>query len=289
MDRRLLPEAFVDEPLRACIQEASRSFGSLEEAEKTVLHSAVAPALVDNAQWLKLCELVRDTVRQQGYVVVRGLPADGGISLLIVSAGLGYGFDTYVEGQIVKRFRMSPWTKELSHTTRAGDFHTDGNVSSRPPVATAMQCEIEDPGAPDFAEQRVAFLPELLSRLSRGDAEDRQAFTFLTGADVCMAQERSHELWTGKLVQDDSIRYHPQSLRVAAKRLGLGNSGIESVIAAVHRAAIDISVPFHTAPGDTLIVSNRTALHYRGECSVRFIRFPSEFESRSLLVLHLSD
>ena len=39
-------------------------------------------------------------------------------------------------------------------------------------------------------------------------------------------------------------------------------------------------------PGDVLMVSNTKALHYRGACSVLFTRFPTEFESRSLLILH---
>ena len=58
---------------------------------------------------------------------------------------------------------------------------------------------------------------------------------------------------------------------------------------AIHRAALGVSVPFHTGKGDTLLVSNRTALHYRGACSVRFTKFPTEFDSRSLVVLHLKE
>src|SRR5436305_38218 len=144
------------------------------------------------------------------YTVVRGLNADEGRSLLVVSTALGASFDAYRPRQIVKRFRMSPWTNELSHTIRAGDFHTDGNVSAIPPVGTAMQCEIEDPGAPEFAEQRVAYLPHLLERLASGDREDAEALAFLTEAETAMAHERSNEVWRGRLVQNDTIRYHPQ-------------------------------------------------------------------------------
>ena len=93
----------------------------------------------------------------------------------------------------------------------------------------------------------------------------------------------------GRLVQDGKIRYHPQSLRVAAKRLEQQAQDVEPVIAAIHRASMDVSLPFHTSPGDTVLVSNTFALHYRGECSVRFTKFPTEFESRSLLVLHMID
>jgi hypothetical protein len=152
-----------------------------------------------------------------------------------------------------------------------------------------MQCEEEDPGAPTYAEQRVAYLPRLLERLASGSRQDIDAFTFLTETVAAMAHERSHDIWQGVLVQNGTIRYHPHGLRVASRRLNQESPELESVIATIHRAATDVSVPFHTCPGDTVLVSNRTALHYRGECSVRFTRFPTEFDSRSLLVLHLKE
>jgi hypothetical protein len=152
-----------------------------------------------------------------------------------------------------------------------------------------MQCEIEDPGAPEYAEQRVAYLPEILERLASGSRDEVAAFEFLTKSEAAMASETAPGVWLGRLVQDGKIRYHPQSLRVAAKRLGQQATDVEPVIAAVHRASMDVSVPCHTKPGDTVLVSNTFALHYRGECSVRFTNFPREFEARSLLVLHMKD
>lgn len=265
------------------------SFETVEEAERVALNGDIAASLSTCESWIPFREQVQSFVRTTGYAVVRGLNADGGRSLMVASRALGLAFDTYRPGRVVKRFRMSPWTHELSHTTRAGDFHTDGNVSPTPPVATALQCEVEDPGAPEFAEQRVVYLPDLLERLAAGDDEDAAALSFLTEADAVMGSERVPELWRGRLVENGTIRYHPQSLRVGNRRLGRDAFEVEPVIAAVHRAAIDVSIPFHTRPGDTVLVSNRRALHYRGECSVRFTRFPTDFEARSLFVLHMRD
>jgi hypothetical protein len=152
-----------------------------------------------------------------------------------------------------------------------------------------MQCEVEDPGAPEYAEQRVAYLADILDRLASGSPDEVAAFEFLTNSEAAMASETAPGVWRGPLVQDGKIRYHPQSLRVAAKRLEQQAQDVEPVIAAVHRASMDVSVPFHTSPGDTVLVSNTFALHYRGECSVRFTKFPREFEARSLLVLHMKD
>jgi hypothetical protein len=289
MSGRPLPETRVDPALKRAIDALGRTFASVEDAEIAALTTEMAAPLRGNQEWIAFCEFVSMTIRQRGYVVVRGLEADEGRSLLIVSSALGAAFDTYGARRIVKRFRMSPWTTELSHTIRAGDFHTDGNVSALPPVGTAMQCEREDPGAPQYAEQRVAYLPDLLGCLASGTGEGAEALTFLTEATAAMAHERSSEMWRGRLVQNGTIRYHPHSLRVARGRLDEELPEIDSAIAAIHRAAMDVSEPFHTGPGDTVLVSNRTALHYRGACSVRFTKFPTKFESRSLFVLHLRE
>lgn len=289
MSRRPLPEAAIDPSLKRAIDAVAGTYASVEDAEMTALTGDIVAPLRGDQRWIAFCDSVTSTIRDCGYIVVRGLEVDEGRSLLIVSTALGAAFDTYRPGRVVKRFRMSPWTNELSHTIRAGDFHTDGNVSAVPPVGTAMQCECEDPGAPEYAEQRVAYLPHLLERLVSGAGENAEAFAFLTEAEAAMAHERSHEMWRGRLVQNGTIRYHPQSLRVASRRLNEQSPELESLIAATHQAATEVSVPFHTRPGDTVLVSNRTALHYRGACSVRFTRFPTEFDSRSLFVLHLKD
>lgn len=284
-----LPESTIERPLKLAIDARASQFASVRDAERAALSGTLVEGLHAQPGWLALCNSINGMVRRHGYVVVRGLEPDEGRSLLIVGSTFGGEFDTYGPGHIVKRFRMSPWTTELSHTTRGGEFHTDGNVSEVPPVATVMQCELEDPGAPEFAEQRVAHLPDLLERLRSGDRDDIDAAAFLTEVDSAMAHERSPRVWRGRLVQRGNIRYHPQSLRIAAKRLNGLSSALDSAIAAIERAAIDVSLPFHTQAGDTLVVSNRTALHYRGACSVRFTKFPTKFESRSVLVLHLRE
>jgi hypothetical protein len=284
-----IPNLEIDPSLKQRIDALAGDFASVGEAEIAAVSTNIAGPLHEDRNWVSFCDSVTSTIRETGYVVVRGLDPDGGKSLLCISAALGAAFHTYGPNRVVKRFRMSPWTSELSHTIRAGDFHTDGNVSATPPVGTAMQCEIEDPGAPEYAEQRVAYLPHLISRLASGTPEDVEAFKFLTEGHAAMAHERSPEIWQGRLVQNGTIRYHPHSLRVASKRLGGQPQNIELLIARIHQAAIDVSVPFHTGPGDTVLVSNLTALHYRGACSVRFRNFPTEYDSRSLLVLHLKD
>lgn len=286
MSSQPLPELTATGSLKAAIDVLATSFKSLDDAEHCALAANIAVPLQENAEWAAFRAVVAATVRRRGYAVLRGLEIDGGRTLLVVSTILGTTFATYGPGRLVKRFRMSPWTTELSHTLRPGDFHTDGNVSATPPVATAMQCECADPGGTDYAEQRVAHLPELLAHLADDGPEGAAALAFLTEIEAPMAHEWSSMIWRGRLVQAGLVRYHPQSLRVANNRLGGSPKPLEAVIATIHRAAMAVSMPFHTRPGDLLLVSNTDALHYRGACSVLFTRFPTEFESRSLLVLH---
>lgn len=280
-----LPELTLDAPVRRGLAEAARAWPSIEAAEESLL-TGNFPAFLGEPVWKAFARAAAALVRDRGYAIARGLDIDDGRSLLLVSTVVGTAFETYAPGQIVKRFRMSPWTRSLSHTLAAGNFHTDGNVSPNPPAATVMQCEQDDPGGEGYAELRVAPLAGLMQQLGlRGDA-GREALGFLQAEQVAMAHERSSVEWSGRAVEEGCIRYHPESLRVAQARAGAPLERLELVIATLHEAALAASLPFRTRPGDILLVSNRKALHYRGECSVRFTSFPTEFESRSILVLH---
>jgi hypothetical protein len=282
-----LPELTIDQSVRRGIAASAHAWPSVEAAERSLLEGILPPFLREPA-WELFARSAATTVRDRGYAIARGLDVDEGRSLLLVSTIIGDGFETYAPGRIVKRFRMSPWTRSLSHTLAAGNFHTDGNVSPTPPAATAMQCERDDPGGEGYAELRVAPLAALLRQLALGGDGGREALVFLRDEQVAMAHERSSSEWLGRAIGEGRIRYHPESLRVAQARAGACPERLERVIATVHAAALAASIPFRTRPGDILLVSNRKALHYRGECSVRFTRFPTEFESRSLLVLHRS-
>jgi hypothetical protein len=280
-----LPELTIDPSVRRGIAESAQAWSSIEAAEQNLL-GGILPSFLRESAWEAFSRGAAALIRDRGYAIARGLDADDGRSLLVVSTIIGDGFETYAPGRIVKRFRMSPWTRSLSHTIAAGNFHTDGNVSPTPPAGTAMQCERDDPGGDGYAELRVASLAALLQQLALGGEDGREALAFLRDERVAMAHERSPAQWSGRAIEGGRIRYHPESLRVAHARAGASPDRLERVIATVHKAALAASIPFRTRPGDVLLVSNRNALHYRGECSVRFTQFPTEFESRSLLVLH---
>ena len=238
------------------------------------------------ASWAIWTRQVQQLYLANDHVVIRGLPVtQDGNTLLLSSLVGGQRFRTYRGLQVVKKFRMSPWTQDLSHTTQEGDFHTDLNTETQPPALTAIQCLEPDPGAPQYGQNRVARLPDLLSHLTNtGQTEFAR---HLTETTVTMANGRERE-WHGTMVQGDSIRYHPTTLR-AARQTSEFAPVLEELIRTVHAAAIEVSAPFGLQKGDTLLVSNHRALHYRGECSVLFDRFPTDYRSRAIFVLHQLD
>jgi hypothetical protein len=241
--------------------------------------------LISSREWLSFSADVGELFASRDHVIIKGLPvSQDGSSLLLAARLIGSLFRTYRGGQIIKHFKMSPWTKELSHTTREGEFHTDLNAEPTPPAITAMQCLDPDPGAPKYGINRIARMIDLLSALE--DANDEETLNFLTRETVTMLNDRSSSDWSGRIVEGRLIRYHPETLRAAARRAGLPLQPLEERIACVAQAALSVSEPFNLDRGDVLLLSNHRALHYRGECSVVFERFPTEFTSRSVFILH---
>lgn len=236
-------------------------------------------------EWANFSAEARQTFAARDHVLIKGLPVSAhGATLLLATKSVGSKFRTYRGGQVIKYFKMSPWTTELSHTTREGEFHTDLNTEPCPPAVTAMQCLDSDPGAPRYGVSRVARLADLLAFLE--EHGDTETLYFLTQDTVTMLNDRSKSSWSGLAVEGGVIRYHPETLRAAARRSGRPELSLEERIAGVARAALAVSEPFIMERGDVLLLSNRRTLHYRGECSVVFNRYPTEFASRSVFILH---
>ncbi|MCI4187319.1 TauD/TfdA family dioxygenase [Dickeya dianthicola] len=195
-------------------------------------------------------------------------------------------FKSYRNNKIVKHFKMSPWTIELSQTIQEGHFHTDLNTAPAPPAATVIHCHKPDPN-PEMGESRVAGLYDLLNELERRGEVGTLAF--LTEAKVDMVDEHKQGSWTGSIVADDTIRFHPETLRAASLRLGSLPQDLEHHLKIIHDSSMAVSEPIHLAPGDALFVSNLRALHYRGECTAQFTNYPRQFLAREIYVLHLQD
>jgi Taurine catabolism dioxygenase TauD, TfdA family len=281
-----LPEIAAGSELSDAIRSACDGLQDLAKLEREICEtdSATVPFTASDA-WKSFQQAVLQLWKERDHVILRGLPALGdGASLLLASLCLSGRFKTYRNRQVVKTFRMSPWTTDLSHTTKAGDFHTDINTDPEPPAVTAIQCLTPDPGAPRYGVNRVARAADLVAYLETNSSA--AILRFLRETPVTMVNDRSQNPWTGLIVQGDRIRFHPETIRAAIRRFEIQVPDVEEHLAAIHAAALAVSTPFWLDEGDILFVSNHRALHYRGECSVAFIDFPLEFRARAIHVLH---
>lgn len=268
------------------ICSSSDALESLEQLVRT--DGLESLPLLASFEWRSFSAEVRGAFAARDHVVLKGLPISAnGATLLVATLMIGAMFRTYRGGRVVKHFKMSPWTTDLSHTTREGEFHTDLNTESQPPAITAMQCFEPDPGAPLFGVNRVARLADLISFLEKCD--DKSTLRFLTQDKVAMLNDHSLSDWAGCIIEKGVIRYHPETLRAAARRSGDPLPALQHQIATVTSAALSVSEPFILDRGDVLLLSNRRTLHYRGECSVVFKKFPTEFLARSIFILHASE
>lgn len=281
-----LPEIAASSEVSDAIRSVCAGPRGLPGLEREVRETdSIAVPFFASEAWETFCRAVLEVWKERDHIIIRGLPALAeGASLLLVSLCLAGRFKTYRNGRIVKTFRMSPWTTDLSHTTREGDFHTDVNTDPEPPAVTAIQCLTPDPGAPRYGVNRVARVDDLLAHLEA--IGSKEVLRFLRETPVTMVNDRSQDAWTGRIVQGNRIRFHPETIRAATRRFEIQAPEIEEQLAAVHAAALAVSAPFGLDAGDVLFVSNHRALHYRGECSVAFINFPLEFRSRAIHVLH---
>ena len=235
--------------------------------------------------WLRFRTEVRQLFDKHDYVAIHGFPSEqDGAALLLAALTIGESMRIYRDGKVSKHFTVSPWTTELSHTTRAGEFHTDLNTEPCPPAITAIQCLEPDPGSPQYGITRVARLTHLLDFVRLDDNKSTQRF--LREGTVTMLNDRSSSSRTGRIVEAGIIRYHPETIRAARRRSTDSLKDLEQGIAGVERAAMSVSRPFALGRGDILLISNHRTLHCRGECSVVFKDFPMHFNSRRVSVLH---
>lgn len=284
--RDCVAQLVTPEPLAAAVATTCAPPNAACRLEEMVVSDRVEALILFRSEpWRRFRAEVRRVFEGNDYAVLRGFPpVQDGVALLLAAVTIGEALRTYRSGKVIKHFQMSPWTTELSHTTRGGEFHTDLNTEPHPPAITAIQCLAPDPGSPQYGVTRIARLRHLLDFLDR--EHDERTRHFLGQDSVAMLNDRSSVRWSGRMVEAGTIRYHPDTLRAAARRSGGSLQAVEQGIAGVEHAAMSVATSFVLQRGDILLLSNRRTLHARGPCSVVFHDFPTGFDSRRVAVLH---
>lgn len=279
-----LPTSVNDALLAATERE------TLESMETRALDPSLRRDLAEelsSPEWKTFLVELSHVWNRFDHAVIRGTPvlSDGRVALLLALA-LDSRFKPYRGSKVVKHFKMSPWTTELSQTLRDGHFHTDLNTASEPPRITLIHCRIPDP-TPGYGVLRVARIHELLAELRRRGAD--KALRFLLRDTVTIVDDRARGSWSGIMASESAIRFHPETLKAAQRRGASFIDPLEEQLDTIHEAALAVSHPVELGMGDTLLVSNVRALHYRGECTVQYLDFPRHFQARQIHVLHLVD
>ena len=276
----------VPQRLAAAVAETCGDRDAVSHLEGMVVSNQIEKIpLFLSEKWRHFRTEVRQMFEENDYAALRGFPSvQDGAALIVAALTIGESLRTYRDGKVIKHFKMSPWTTELSHTTREGEFHTDLNTDPCPPEITAIQCLEPDPGSPHYGITRVARLTHLLDFVDRDDDQSTQRF--LREDPVTMLNDRSSSSWSGRIVETGAVRYHSETIRAAARRDGGSLQDLERGIAGVERAARFVATSFVLNRGDILLLSNRRTLHCRGECSVVFRDYPMDFDSRRVSVLH---
>ncbi|MEZ6018438.1 MAG: TauD/TfdA family dioxygenase [Planctomycetota bacterium] len=279
--------------LSATVGEALRALAArqpLESLEARALDPTRRRTLADelaSADWRAFVVELGRTWSARDHVVVRGGPVEGdGATALLLALAFDAAFKPYRRDKIVKLFRMSPWTTELSQTLREGHFHTDLSTALQPPRVTLIHCRKPDP-TPGSGVVRVAPIRSLLAELRRRGADE--VLQFMLSDTVEMVDDRVQGSWSGIIASESSVRFHPETLRAAERRGARFADALERQLEVIRDAALAVSEPIELGPGDALFVSNVRALHYRGACTVQYLEFPRRFEAREIHVLHLCD
>ena len=236
MRNEVTPFLTAPSQVAAAVAEVCAVTDAITYLEKMVVAERIDTLpLFQTERWLRFVVEVRQVFEDSDYVVVQGLPSkQDGAALLLAALTVGNSLRTYRNGKVSKQFKMSPWTTELSHTIRTGEFHTDLNTEPCPPAITAIQCLEPDPGSPQYGISRVARLVDLLEFVKLDG--DKRTQRYLKEDTVTMLNDRSSSRWTGKIVGSGGIRYHPETVRAAARRSGDSLRALEQCIAGVERA-----------------------------------------------------
>lgn len=283
-----VPELSLPPQVRETLLDVAKR-QKLEQIETRVLDSLERRALaaeIDSPSWRAFITELGQAWRTHDHAVVRALPVAGAATTILAALALDAPFKPYRGDKVVKHFKMSPWTTELSQTLREGHFHTDLSTAERPPRVTVIHCCIPDP-SPGHGAIHVARLVDILTLLERRGAA--QTLRFLLEDEVQMVDDRARGAWSGVMASGEEIRFHPETLRAAERRGASFGDALERHLSLLREVALEVSTPIDLGSGDALFVSNTRALHYRGACTVRYLEFPRRFEAREIYVLHLRD
>ncbi len=184
-------------------------------------------------------------------------------------------------GSYVYGFTTEPFSNDFSKNLKPGFFHTDFSAEKKTPNYIILQCEQVDPRFPYYGRNQFASVKKILNRLeelfpniTEKLLDMRLPYKFLDFAD-------SEVSLLTKFGDSFQIRFHPGLVdytKLNESHFVDGNC-ITEIIEAV---ALEVCNDICLDRGDLLVVSNKSMLHRRGECTVRFHHSIRKWDGRRI-------
>lgn len=174
-------------------------------------------------------------------------------------------------GSICHQYSVEVSSDNFSQQMRTGGFHTDFMFQEQPPEYIALLCLEKDPKHPIYGRNQIVSMSALLERLSSGFSlpveellQRHLPYRFANGQHFSVPlihktnghfQFKFHQHLVTNCIHESAIR---------------NNKAVDTYLAQLHAAMIDVAEDVCLDAGDLLVLSNHHTLHRRSECSVSF-------------------
>lgn len=180
-------------------------------------------------------------------------------------------------GSVVHRFKVLPYSHNLSEQASCGGYHTDFMFQPKPPEFIALLCIKPDPKHPFYGRNQVVHYDAFVEKI--------QSVYGLSERDLLEIKAKydfSNYLAETPIIQ----KYDNRNIFKLHTSL-MSESLIQSIPFKniIETVCSDIAQDIVLDSGDLLIVSNHIALHRRSECSLSFSSDGKTFKSREMVTI----
>uniref|UniRef100_E6XRE2 Taurine catabolism dioxygenase TauD/TfdA n=1 Tax=Shewanella putrefaciens (strain 200) TaxID=399804 RepID=E6XRE2_SHEP2 len=185
-------------------------------------------------------------------------------------------------GSVCHQYSVEVSSDNFSQQMRTGGFHTDFMFQEQPPEYIALLCLQTDPKHPIYGRNQIVSMSALLERLNSAfglsveDLLQRQLpYHFAKGQQFSLPLLH-------KINGHFQFKFHQHLVTGGVNESAVRNKAVDTYLAQLHSAMIDVAEDVCLDAGDLLVVSNHHALHRRSECSVSFDTDNKVWRSREM-------
>ena len=218
-----------------------------------------------------LTQIDTQTIRDCGYQIIRKFGTDlDEFEQVFNHISRSQLYYSERIGDICHQYSVEVSSDNFSQQMRTGGFHTDFMFQDQPPEYIALLCLQTDPKHPIYGRNQIVSMSALLERLNSGFGlsveellQRHLPYHFANGQHFSVALLHK----ANGLLQ---FKFHQHLVTEGKSESVIRNKTIDTYLAQLHAAMIDVAEDVCLDAGDLLVLSNHHALHRRSECSVSF-------------------